>query len=89
MSNFSSANGQITYSEPEGTDIYMGKIVLMSEYAADNVGLCISMRGGGSSVAVGIKNEDDIQEFLYSAAVKSKLIKEGDPLILMKKVSAE
>jgi hypothetical protein len=89
MSNFAGDEEKITYTEPEGALIYRGEIILASEYKDDRVGLCVTMHGGGDAVAVGIGDEGDIQQFLYEAAVRSKLIKDGEPLILMKRVSAD
>lgn len=90
MSNFSKGEDEeITYTEPRGVAFYRAEVVLSSEYMGDHVGLCLSMYGNGESVTAGIADEADVQQFLYSAAVQSKLIKDGDPLILMKKVTAE
>lgn len=91
MTNFNAdVNGVTTYTEPEGSLIYRGQVVLSADHAEEGrVGLCMSAYGGGDSVTVGIGDEADVQQFLYEAAVRSKLIKDGDPLILMKKIEEE
>lgn len=90
MSNFSAGeDGTTTYMEPRGADHYRAEVVLDSEFKDDHVGLCVTVYGDGSQVAFGIGGSDDVQEFLYAAAVQAKLIADGEPLILMKKVTVD
>jgi len=91
MSNFAGDKDTTTYTEPEGSLIYRSKIDLGSDWDEDDdrVGLFMGVHGGGHSVFVGVGGEADVQQFLYEAAVRSKLIKDGDPLILMKSVTAD
>jgi hypothetical protein len=89
MSNFSNENGVTRYIEPRETLVYRGEIELSSEFDGDEVGLALSAYGSGNSVHVGLGGEADIQQFLYAAAVHSKLIADGEPLILMKRVTVD
>lgn len=86
MSNFKidSVYGMTTYKEPEDTLMYRGEVMLSSEYDDGRVGLCMSMYGGRESVTVGLKDEADVQQFLYAAAMRAGLIEDGDPLVLLK-----
>jgi hypothetical protein len=88
MSNFEydEENETTTYTEARGAAFYRGEVVLSSEFQGDRVGLCMSSYGGGDSVTVGIGDEVDVQQFLYAAAVRAKLIQDGEPLILMKRI---
>lgn len=90
MSNFSGENGYVVYAEPEGTPLYRGQIELSPEYEEkDLVGICLTATGNENTVSLGIKGIADVQQFLYAVAVQSKLIEDGEPLILMKKITAE
>ena len=89
MSNFAGDEGTTVYTEPEGSLVYQGMVSLTADYGDERVGLCMIASGGGSSVVVGINDEADVQQFLYAAAVRSQLIKDGEPLILMKRVTAD
>lgn len=92
MSNFTHADQWSTYAEPEGTSVfYDAEVTVRAEYPNDEgrIGLCLTAEGGGDSVSLGIKTMEEVQEFLYTIAVRSRLVKDGDPLILMQKVSAE
>lgn len=90
MSKFSiGEKGEAIYTEPRDAAFYRAEAVLSPEFEGDHVGLCLSVHGGGEAVTVGIKGEDDVQQFLYLAAVQAKLIAEGEPLILMKKITVD
>ena len=88
MSNFTNDEWKhvTTYREPESAMFYRGKVELSNEWGTERVGLSIIAKGGGSTVAVGISDEADLQQFIYAAAVRGKLIADGEPLILLKRV---
>lgn len=88
MNNFEidDANLSTTFREPEDAPIYRATAILTSEWNEDTVGLSLHLVGGGQSVAISIEDEADLQQFLYQAAVRGKLIKDGEALILMKPV---
>jgi hypothetical protein len=91
MSNFTNDERKhlTTYREPESALIYRGKVELSNEWGTERVGLSIIAKGGGSMVAVGIGDADDVREFVYAAAVRAKLIADGEPLILLKPFAVE
>lgn len=91
MSNFTHEYNTTTYTEPVDTEFYHSEVLLAPEFEEDEskVGLCLKVEGNGKSVVLGIETMEDVQEFLYMAAVRSNLIKEGEPLILMKRVQVK
>ena len=90
MSNFkNNANLGVTFTEPEGTSFYRGSLEIIPEYPSvpDKKGLCLTafIENRAESVSLGVKTEAEVRELLYHIAVQSRLIEDGEPLVVLKK----